>query len=319
MILIEESGCGVVKLHDHLGNAGLMYVFTPEQRCLLSLSANIWRRRGKAKRYGLAFNEESATEVFLLDLAEQFPGKVTIVPFNRGQEGEIGADWAWAFVGPDGHRCQSMLVQAKRLDDQDQEYPELFYRPRAKDSQPSITQLDRLIDNGRRLGIPPVYAFYNHLSDPLRVPRDQCGSLRLVSQSLPESWGIAFTSAFEVRNSKPDKSYNCHRAHSLPLHCLLCSGGSGCRVAMGSAGAAAAALSRLFRGTGGDDVAGSELKPPFAQRRGLPEIFQFAEQIYLARMDGVETRPVDPGSDFPGIGGVVILRDSEIEEDVDRA
>ena len=24
MILIAESGCGVVKLHDHLGNAGLM-------------------------------------------------------------------------------------------------------------------------------------------------------------------------------------------------------------------------------------------------------------------------------------------------------
>ena len=25
MILIAESGCGVVKLHDHLGNAGLVY------------------------------------------------------------------------------------------------------------------------------------------------------------------------------------------------------------------------------------------------------------------------------------------------------
>ena len=200
-----------------------MYIFTPEQHCPLSLSANIWRLRGEAKRHGLRFNEESATEVFLLDLASQFPGNVKIVPFNRREEGRIGADWAWAFVGPDGQWCQGMLVQAKRLDDDDREYPELFYRPPAKGSQPPIAQLDRLIDNGRRLGLPPVFALYNHLSAPGRVPRGKCGSLRLISQSLPESRGIAVASAFEVRNSKPDKRYDCHREHSLPLHCLLCS------------------------------------------------------------------------------------------------
>ena len=130
-----------------------MYVFTAEQHCLLSLSAYIWRRRGVAKRHGLGFNEETATEVFLLDLSEQFPGTVKVVPFNRREEGRIGADWAWAFVGPDGQWCQSMLVQAKRLDNEDREYAELYYRAPAKGSQPSIAQLDRLIDNGRRLGL----------------------------------------------------------------------------------------------------------------------------------------------------------------------
>lgn len=67
-----------------------MYVFTAEQHCLLSLCANIWRRRGAAKRHGLGFNEETATEVFLLDLSEQFPGTVKVVPFNRREEGRIG-------------------------------------------------------------------------------------------------------------------------------------------------------------------------------------------------------------------------------------
>ncbi len=197
-----------------------------------------------------------------------------------------------------------MLVQAKRLDNEDREYAELYYRAPAKGSQPSIAQLDRLIDNGRRLGLPPVYAVYNHLSDPRRVPRETCGSLRLISQPVPESWGIAIASAFEVRNSKPDKTYERHRDHSLPLHCLLCSGGRGRQTAMGSAAAAAAALSKLFEGTVGDDAAGPELTPPFRPRRGLPDIFQFAEHIHRARMEGVETVAIDPGSDYPGIGGL---------------
>ena len=121
-------------------------------------------RRDLPGRHGLGFNEETATEVFLLDLSEQFPGTVKVVPFNRREEGRIGADWAWAFVGPDGQWSQSMLVQAKRLDNEDREYAELYYRAPAKGSQPSIAQLDRLIDNGRRLGLPPAYAFYNHLT-----------------------------------------------------------------------------------------------------------------------------------------------------------
>ena len=98
-----------------------MYVFTSQQSCLLNLSANIWRRRGDAKRFGLSFNEETATEVLLLDIAKQFPGKVTIIPFSHNREARIGADWAWGFVGPDGHSFQGMLVQAKRLDNNDSE------------------------------------------------------------------------------------------------------------------------------------------------------------------------------------------------------
>ena len=60
-----------------------MYAFAPEQHCLLALSADVWRRRELAKRRGLGFNEETASERFPLDLAERFPGEVTIVPFIR--------------------------------------------------------------------------------------------------------------------------------------------------------------------------------------------------------------------------------------------
>ena len=288
-----------------------MYVFTPEQHCLLELSAEVWRRRGLAKRHGLGFNEETASEMFLLDLAERFPGEVTIVPFTRREEARIGADWAWAFVGPDGQWCQGMLVQAKRLDDRDREYPELYYRTPAKGAQPSVAQLDRLIDNATRLGLPPVYALYNHLSDPGRLPHGACGSLGLVSLPVPESWGIALASAFAVRAARPNRGYERHRDHSLPLHCLLCSGGRGRRGEMGSAGAAAGGLSMLFAAAGADAAGDPDWRLPFEPGRGLPGIFRYAERIHRARKEQLDGRVFEGESKYPGIGGAVILRDRE--------
>ena len=146
-----------------------MYVFTAEQNCLLKLSTNIWRRRGEAKRYGLGFNEETATEVFLHDLATQFLGKVTIVPFNRWQEGQIGADWARSFVSSDGRWKQGMLVQAKRLDDMEHEYPEFFYRGSARGRNPSVPQLDKLIANCKRLGPASLCSLHSPERSSLRT------------------------------------------------------------------------------------------------------------------------------------------------------
>ena len=293
-----------------------MYVFTSQQSCLLDLSANIWRRRGAAKRFGLNFNEETATEVLLLDIAGQFPGYVTIIPFTHSWESRIGADWAWAFVGPDGGSCQGMLVQAKRLDDRDREYRELFRRSGQGVAGTAKSQIDLLIENAGRFGLPPVYAFYNHLSDPTRVPTDSCGSLGMVPQRLPESWGVAIASAFAVRDAGPDKTYDRHRRHCRPLHCLLCSGGSGRQGPMGSAGAAAAALSELFGDAGDDEGPGSDGVPSFEPTDEWPELFRYAEELHRMRTIGEERRPFDLRGKFRGIAGVAIMRDSKDEETV---
>ena len=91
-----------------------------------------------------------------------------------------------------------------------------------------------------------MYAFYNNLVDESRVPSKFCGTLASMGWSCPETWGITLASAIAVQYEKPDRSFDCHRHHSMPLHCLLCSWGSGRQGAKGSAGAAAGALSRLF-------------------------------------------------------------------------
>lgn len=279
--------------------------FTKQQECLLRLSERIWARLGAAKRTGLNFSEETATELLLLDLAAEYPGRAAIIPFSRHQEAQVGADWAWAFVGPDGVTCQGMLVQAKRLYDDDKDYRSLYYWGKTA----AASQLDTLIANARSLNLPPVFAFYNHLDDTTRVPQSACGTLGMMGSSRPESWGVALASAFEVRAAKPDKNFDRHKENCRPLHCLLCSRGSGQQDAKGSAGAAATVLSELFQVpiSGGSLVADS--LPPIGARKGLPEIFRRAEEAREAGTEDVEGVLDGIRREFPEIAGVVILRD----------
>ena len=114
--------------------------FTPQQCCLFKLSVSTWTRRGAAKLAGLPYNEETVTEGLLLDLQIDFPGDVRIVPFTKKREARIGGDWAWAFVGHDGHSNQGMLVQAKRLDDDDRIYGSLYRKTRLKGESHSKLQ-----------------------------------------------------------------------------------------------------------------------------------------------------------------------------------
>ena len=250
----------------------------------------------------------------LLDLEGQFPGNVKIIKFTHSEEAQCGADWAWCFVGPDGRSFQGMIVQAKRLDDDDQQYRELFKQGGSAGTGSLTFQIDRLIATARSNRLPPVYAFYNHLRDPMRVPQGSCGSLEMMANPMPESWGIAIASAFAVRDARPDKTYDRHRVHSRPLHCLLCSRGKGRKNPLGSAGAAADALSELFEGAGIDDGLEPELIPPFKPTRELPALFQEAVKIDRMRTTGGDAELADWTSEFPGIAGVVIVQDSEDKE-----
>ena len=211
----------------------------------------------------------------------------------------------------DGHSNQGMLVQAKRLDDDDRNYEWLYKKTRLKGESQSKLQVDRLIDRAKRYRLPPVYAFYNHLDDESRIPHFACGTLGGLYWRCPEPWGVALASAIEVRRARPDKSFDRHRCHSMPLHCLLCSQGSGQQGAMGSPGAAAAALSRLFARSAGTDDLGPDLSPPFEPAAELPEIFQEAERVHRSEHLDDDEMIDEFSARFPGLAGAVIFRDRE--------
>ena len=262
----------------------------PTQRCLSKRAGHTWRLRGEAKRLRLPLNEECLTEMLFLNLKRYYPGRVTIQPFNKQEEANTGGDWAWAFVSHDRMWSQSMLVQAKRLDDFDRYYNKIDYRIGRKptDGTPHIRQIDRLIRTAGQWGQLPIYIFYNHLDNPDRIP-GSCCSLSVGGRLWPQSWGISFASAVAVRQSLPDKSFDRLASHSLPFHCLLCPLGVGGRAArrpQGSAGTAAAVLSRLFAGTEVDDIAQFNVPPPFEPTTGVSPMIKHRRRSSFYRRSG---------------------------------
>jgi hypothetical protein len=290
----------------------LNYPFTPEQIALLTCARTTWDRRRIAKLRSLSFGEETITETILMDLALAFPGRLEIVQFSKNQEGKRGADWAWVFRDATGTKNLPMLVQAKLLDRDDYAYPEIARFVGKK--LPPVRQIDRLIATADRYGWPALYAFYNHLDDPGRIP-DRCLTVRNAGLAMPESWGISFALAQHVRDALgrlKDQRFDTHSQHSIPLHCLLCSMGRGERPPEGGAGQVLQSLLRLrdLREPRGEavDTRWSAMR----LHRTLPRLFERAVTATRADAEEPGARRVEAlARSYPRLAGVVVLQDAE--------
>ena len=261
---------------------------TLEQLALLSLSHRVWDDKGKSKSLGQSFGEETITDNLFLQMGSYYPGSVSYVKLNKRIEGMLGADWAWNFESSCGTYSFPMMVQAKMLDDQEMEYTELLHTV----GKLKERQIKRLQNTAARMNFPAFYAFFNHLSDVSRVP-EVCKSL----QGDPRSWGISLASASNVSSILDDISFDGHKLHSLPLHCLLCSGGRGTRGDYGSPGRILDKIRDWFG-------AGAALR--YDERHPL---FEAAER--LQDMEGnARDRFLDKVRyEYPKVDGVIIFKD----------
>lgn len=290
----------------------MRYRLTPEQLCLLDLARAVWKRRGQAKSIGMPFGEETVTETFLLDLATDFPGEVTVVPFGKTVEGRNGADWAWSFESADRRYSYPMLVQAKLLDARDRDYTEIA-RLSGKSGE---RQIDRLLAAAGRLGFPAYYAFYNHLDDISRLPSN-CLSLGGASpMALPAAWGISIARAEDVVAALNDLSFDTHRSHSIALHCLLCSRGTGMKDEFGSPGAVGRRLA-LPEWEELDWAADGSGLPP-GVRRGADPLFSQAREVASLGPESRSPLIERLREEYPGVDGVVIVRDAKVVPPPDR-
>lgn len=296
-VYVGQSHKGDVQF---LGRAD-MGTLTTEQIFLLGLSRMVWAKRGTAKAAGLPFNEETITETVLLELATAYPGLVQVVAFNKTQEAKTGADWLWSFVSADGSQSLTMLVQAKRLEDTDRIYSGI--NRKIGKSMPPVRQIDQLLATATAQGVPALYAFYNHVKQTSRVPQT-CRSLPPGDPHHIDGFGISLAGALSVDAALPDETFDTHCVHSIPLHCLLCSAGSGTRPGGGTPELAAKSISRLLDAIA-RDVPDAEA---LGLRQGLHPLVEFALGIAARRADGGDA---PKGDDVPGIAGVVVLQDAE--------
>ena len=283
----------------------------PEQRFLLREARQVWRERGTAKESHMPWQEETITDIFLKRLKRGYPGGVEVIPFDKQLEGESGADWLWSFVGAGGGPSTTMLVQAKRLDDREMGYPGIGRMIGRR--TPPERQIDKLIEVAGRHGVPALYAFYNHLTDTNRVPR-RCGSLRPGAPAHVFGFGISIADAETVRLALPDTGFDTHAFNSMPLHCLLCTFGTGHMPGGGSPATIVRSLHRLL----GDRRGGprDELDPgddgELGFRRGEHPVVARARATRDALAEGVPAAELG----LPDIAGVVVIEDQkEVFED----
>jgi hypothetical protein len=265
----------------------------------------IWERRQTAKRAGFPFSEETITETILLDLATQNPVEIVVQAFNKRQEGLTGADWEWCIYNKNENRFLRMLVQAKVLDDLDDEYAHID----RKIGNTGVRQIDRLLDTARRRGIPALYAFYNHLSDARRVPTAACQCYGCL-----ECWGSSVALAIGVQSGLPDKTFNTLRKISVPWICLLCPNAPlGVRVPS-APDRVAEALQKLFnayRTVYPTIDIDSDVASFTNLIRSEPPSY-FSEVRSLQSVESPKTREARVermAAENPAIGGVVLLTD----------
>lgn len=179
---------------------------------LRRLAGWTWNRQNDAKAHGLSLQEETLTEILLLQIANDWAGQgVRAKLFTRAQEAVNGADWEWFFQGRDcaiGYR-----VQAKRL------YASGRYQGEYGGHDPAGSQSSKLIGQAASRGMYPIYIFYNHSSSSA-FTQTHPGNFRK-----PSYWGCSFASAQSVKkaNSRSPKVLIKHMRpwHELFDNCLM--------------------------------------------------------------------------------------------------
>lgn len=195
------------------------------------LAAWVWSEQHAAHSFGLSLQEETITELLLLQMARSLsPLGLKVRMFTKQKEGgktkvtktidatgkstEVtetlieaeGADWEWFVDGPYGCSA-SFRVQAKKL---------YHYTPtnpgRYGGFKPGGKQIDDLIN--RAHGSNPIYVLYNHpdvLNDSLFGPTRQPDFFGR------SCWGCAVTTAQFMKSVKDDKLATI-KPGSVPWH-----------------------------------------------------------------------------------------------------
>jgi len=209
------------------------------------LAGWVWNEQTAAHSFGLSLQEETITEILLLEMAKTLsPLGLSVRMFSKAQEGgrtktikiaqqdgsfvksevvEIeaeGADWEWLFIAPGG--CMANFrVQAKKL------YRDApMTNGRYGGFKPADKQIDDLIHRANGVGANPIYVLYNH---PDVIDASLFGPTRQPDFFGPSCWGCAVTTAQFMKHVSSNKLAEI-KPGSVPWHRFF-SIGAPCRPA----------------------------------------------------------------------------------------
>lgn len=175
---------------------------------------------------GIGLNEETITDVLLLDILRKQPHDVFTVKFSKNYEGQEGADWEWWILSQSG--IVGFRFQAKRLHrnhvNGKYEYSYLDYRDKN-----GKYQVDKLVDQANKKGFVPMYIFYNYWD--IDFPFTQYKNRRIPSCCQTrgkQDLGVTICAAKNIQNLIQNLIHLKKKAlqdilpHTFPLYCITC-------------------------------------------------------------------------------------------------
>lgn len=127
----------------------------PTHVILEGLARDIWGRLREARMLNVRFGEETITDLLLLDLKRQLPGRVRVVQTPKHLEKNQGTDWEM-WLGADRIGWLRFAVQAKKLDLATGRYLGFGHKVG------SVYQIDLLERYARKNRAIPLYCLYNY-------------------------------------------------------------------------------------------------------------------------------------------------------------
>jgi len=169
-----------------------------------------WFRLSDSKEAGLSLGEETITDINLLEISLAKHPEIQVYKFNKGEEGENGADWEWWLTGK-SNKWLGLRIQAKIINLNTGIYNKLHYKE----------QTDKLIKSSmeNKPKLIPLYCLYT------MYDLSQCFMENYTCKSyggMYETFGCSFVNAFVVRELKNEKHISRLIKDMFPWHCIFC-------------------------------------------------------------------------------------------------
>ncbi|GLH30353.1 hypothetical protein WSS15_30030 [Acetobacter pasteurianus] len=212
---------------------------------LSSISKHEWDDLGETINHNLPRQEETITEVLLLNIKRWVPCIDKIIGFSKGEEGRNGADFQWTIINHKQNISYNMRFQAKRIQSNLTEYKDINRHIGNDKARPM--QIDVFLNSSKLANCVPLYIFYNYLNN-LSILPDKCPAIHCITNCISNKlcitnkqfshthkvWGIAISPARKVLNNlnktiltKRNKTAHnqkvaTHIKDSMPIRCLFC-------------------------------------------------------------------------------------------------
>ncbi len=276
----------------------------------MRLAENTFYTLEHCRRVKHQIQEETLTDLNMLNLKRNHSTQLTTHTFSKHEEGKNGGDWEWWLTNSSRKRWLCIRVQAKVLKLKTDRFEHLHYKSRKS----GIYQLDRLkAECAKSKWRPtPLYCFYLHYdSPPHNIRPNRSRTYHFYGCS------VAPVNAIEALRKNNINDLSSVLAQSRPWHELFCGGSSSDLLA-----SAKAFLEKIYGAGYQINIADQkDGLPPYVSRGSTSDfqyqsdepivVFNSSPPSYVLKI----MESLDPDDEVPeGIQSVLVMIDNESED-----